>query len=293
MRFPNLPQALGMGLIVAEDNSRDNSVLHVTDLAVTMEGEGCPRQLWLKLRGADKRKLTAGQLFMFYHGKRIHEDLTEIFKKGLPREWEIVGVEVPMEFDEIHGTADCLIINRDTGERIVVDYKTIRGKGFSYLPNVKPAHGLQVQTYTYGLHQIQRFMPDAGLVFYADREGQNASIQFPVMPDDGAVIHAIKETKLIRDSKDIPPILEPIIKRGKDTKTKGTPITLAMPWNCDYCQYRDVTCHGALPYDYRQMGVIGHLVDGEYKPAKELPAEVDKIVVDILRRETDGKPATV
>ena len=107
MRFPNLPQALEMGLIVAEDNSRDNSVLHVTDLSVTMEGEGCPRQLWLKLRGADKRKLTAGQMLMFWHGHRIHEDLTALLERGLPGEWEITGYEVPLDLLGIVGTATC------------------------------------------------------------------------------------------------------------------------------------------------------------------------------------------
>ena len=282
MRIPPLTQAVEIGLQLAEDNSRDNSVLHVTDLAVTI-GEGCPRQLWLKLKGADKKQLSAGMMLMYRNGHRIHEDLTALLKAGLPREWEIVGVEVPMAFDELVGKADCLIINIDTGERIVVDYKTMRGRGFYFLNDEpKPAHKLQVQGYIYGLYQTQQFMPDGGLVLYVDREGQNSFQQFPVARDDNAVKEAIIEAKLIRDMPKAPDILNPVAKQTKATKTKGIPITVAMPWMCDYCDYCDIGCTGALPYSFRNMGVVGHLDGGEFKPTQELTESITRAIIEQL-----------
>lgn len=283
MKAPILTQALEVGLTVAEDTTRNNEVLHVTDLAVTI-GEGCPRQLWLRLRGADKKSLTAGQMLMFWHGKRIHEDLTELLKAGLPREWEIIGVEVPMEFDGITGTADALIINRDTGEKLVIDYKTIRGRGFYFLPEdiAKPAHELQVQSYIYGLDKSTGFSADGGLVLYVDREGQNSFQQRYVPRNDEVVKEAITEAWLIRDAKEPPPILEPIVFEGKPTKTKGVPVTIKQPWMCDYCSYQDVTCHGALSYDHRVKNVIGHMVDGDFVPSNFIGEELQEKVSELI-----------
>ena len=279
MRIPPLTQAVEIGLQLAEDNSRDNSVLHVTDLAVTI-GEGCPRQLWLKLKGADKKQLSAGMLLMFWHGKRIHVDLVDLLRAGLPTEWEIVGVEVPMEFDEIHGTADVVLENVSTYEIVVADFKTMRGRGFYFLKDeAKPAHKLQVQAYIHGLHKTQKFMPDGGMVLYVDREGQNAMQQFPVERDDNAVKEAIIEAKLIRDMPKAPDILNPVAKQGKPTKTKGTPVTVAMPWMCDYCDYCDISCTGALPYSFRNMGVVGHLDGGEFKPTQELTEAITNAII--------------
>ena len=280
MRIPPLTQAVEIGLQLAEDNSRDNSVLHVTDLAVTI-GEGCPRQLWLKLKGADKKQLSAGMLLMFWHGKRIHVDLIDLLRKGLPAEWEIIGVEVPMEFDEIHGTADVVIENVSTHEIAVVDFKTMRGRGFYFLNDeAKPAHKLQVQSYCYGLGKLGLYNPDGGMVLYVDREGQNAMQQFSVERDDNAVNEAIVAAKLIRDMPKAPDILNPVVKQGKPTKTKGIPITVVMPWMCDYCDYINVSCPGALPYSFCDMGVVGHITKNEFKPTQELTESITNAIID-------------
>ena len=280
MKVPPLTQAVEIGLQLAEDNSRDNSVLHVTDLAVTI-GEGCPRQLWLKLKGADKKQLSAGMLLMFWHGKRIHVDLVDLLRAGLPAEWEIVGVEVPMEFDEIHGTADVVLKNTLTHEPIVADFKTMRGRGFYFLKDEpKPAHKLQVQAYGYGLDVTRQYDTDGGWVLYVDREGQNAMQQFPVARDDNAVNEAIVAAKLIRDMPKAPDILNPVVKQGKPTKTKGIPITVAMPWMCDYCDYINVSCPGALPYSFRDMGVVGHITKNEFKPTQELTEAINNAIID-------------
>ena len=282
VKLPDLSTALEKGLQLAEDNSRDNSVLHVTDLAVTI-GEGCPRQLWLKLKGADKRQTSAGILLMYWHGKRIHVDLVDLLRAGLTAEWEVIGVEVPMEFDDVHGTADMVLSNTLRHEIIVADFKTMRGRGFYFLNDeAKPAHKLQVQTYCYGLDRTRPYDVDGGLVFYVDREGQNAFQQFPVERDDNVVNEAIIAAKIIRDSAQAPDILDPIVREGKATKTKGTPITIKMPWMCDYCDYINVSCPGALPNEVREMGVVGHMINGDFTPTKDLPDAVFSSIIDQL-----------
>jgi CRISPR/Cas system-associated exonuclease Cas4 (RecB family) len=281
VRVPQLTQALEIGLQL-QQGDRDESVLHVTDLAHTI-GEGCPRQLWLRLRGADRKSLTAGQMLMFWHGHRIHADLTDLLKAGLPREWEIIEVELSMEFHDIVGTCDAIIHNTDTGECIVVDYKSLRSKAFSFLDHSdkpKPAHSLQVQTYCYGLEWAGLYYPDYSMVLYADREGQNFARAFAVARDNEYVKECIVEAKRIVSLPEPPPMLTPIVDI---TENKGPDsVKLRQPWQCDYCYYQDVTCHGALPYELRNLGIVGHF-DGEYfKPKKDIPEEAIAYVIPEL-----------
>jgi CRISPR/Cas system-associated exonuclease Cas4 (RecB family) len=278
MRVPNLVQALDMGLQVIEnEDNRDNSRLHVTDLSATIPGEGCPRQLWLQLRSAPKRKKTAGQLLMLRNAKRIHEDLTYIFERGLPSEWRILFVEHTMEFDGLIGTSDLVVQNAQSGQIVISDYKTSRGRAFYYLTKdnkAKPAHELQVRSYIYGASKVLENVSDNGIVFHVDREGQNAALQFPVTRDDEAVKQAIIEAKEIVAREKIPDMIEPVIKLGKETKTLGVPVNIALSWLCDYCDYRDVSCHSPLIYDHRSLGVVGHMVGGKFNAKKETPSDV-------------------
>ena len=270
---PNLVTALEAALQCENEKStRDNSVLHVTDLAVAI-GESCARQLKLKLMDADRNLHTAGKLLMFRNGQRIHEDLAYLLELGLPADWAIDSIEQHVEFAGIIGTADIIIRHTVSGEIVVVDFKSVRGRAFHYLEEAKPAHVLQVQSYSYGLDA------SIGLVLYVDREGQNSFKQFVVPRDDVKVLDAVCATKAIVADTELPPTLEPVVKMGKATKTKGVPVTISMPWNCDYCDYRDVTCHGSLPYEYRNIGVVGHLLNGSYKPAKELPGCYEEIII--------------
>jgi CRISPR/Cas system-associated exonuclease Cas4 (RecB family) len=271
-------QALDMGLQVIEnEDNRDNSRLHVTDLSATIPGEGCPRQLWLQLRGSPKRKKTAGQLLMLRNAKRIHEDLTYIFERGLPSEWRILFVEHTMEFDGLIGTSDLVVQNAQSGQIVISDYKTSRGRAFYYLTKdnkAKPAHELQVRSYIYGASKVLENVSDNGIVFHVDREGQNAALQFPVTRDDEAVKQAIIEAKEIVAREKIPDMIEPVIKLGKETKTLGVPVNIALSWLCDYCDYRDVSCHSPLIYDHRSLGVVGHMVGGKFNAKKETPSDV-------------------
>jgi hypothetical protein len=274
----NLTQALEIGLQL-QQGDRDESVLHVTDLAHTI-GEGCPRQLWLRVvKGAKKKPLTAGKMLMFWHGHRIHEDLTGLLKAGLPREWVISEVEFPMSYDGIYGTCDALIVNQDNGDGWIVDYKSLRGGAFDYLDHngePKPSHRLQVQTYWYILRKAKLFSADGAKVLYADREGQNWAREFDVERNDTFVADRIIAAKHLIAQTDAPPMLEPIIdikgNKGPDS------VKIKQPWQCDYCDYQDVSCHGALPYEFRNLGIIGHFDGDSFKAKADTPAAIIDLV---------------
>ena len=285
MRVPMLTQALEIGLQLNE-GVRDNSVLHVTDLSHTIPGEGCPRQLWLKFKGADKRGLTAGEMLMFRNSHRIHEDLTYLLKAGLPREWEIIAVELPMEFCGVVGTCDAVMHNIDTRNIIVVDYKTSRGKNFGFIKaqnKPKAAHTLQVQTYGYGLDVSGQCDAEGALVFYVDREGQNASLQFPVTRNDSAVPEAITLAEEIIAGGE-PPILDAVLVT---TTNKGPDsVRINLQWPCNYCHYRDISCKPALLYDWRKLGIVARIDNGKLIPAKDIPKKVIDMVDRLLYNDS-------
>ena len=276
VKLPDLSAALEKGLRFEED-LRDNSILHVSDLAATIPGEGCPRQLWLQIHGVEKNELSAGKMLMFHHGKRIHEDLIPLLEVGLQdTEWGILWIEHTLKGKDIIGTTDIIFRNKEDGSCVIGDFKSMRGNGFRYLdPNyAKPAHVLQVQTYMYLCSVCASCDPAMGLVFYVDREGQNAFQQRAVVRDDFAVKEAIKEAKNIIASSDVPPRLLPIVKAGTETKTKGRPVYINMPWNCDYCDYCDISCPGALQKQDRGLGVVGHVTQKGFLGTKEIPLEI-------------------
>ena len=289
----NIDKALEQGLRLQQDkDDRDNSVLHVSDLAHTIPGEGCPRQLWLRLHGYKRHKLTAGKLLMFDHGKQIHKRLVEITKPILEQrgEWGYLEVEYPMAFDGVIGTCDCILLHHATDNTIVQDFKSQRGNAFredrlALLP--KPGHVIQVQGYIYGLKDDPLFQnlrvkePSAGALLYVDREGQNAAIEKPVERNDARVREAIMELKDIA-ANSMPPILEPIIKEQKKTKTKGIPLKARMPWVCDYCDYLDISCDGALRKEHRLSGIVGHRVDDKFIPKDGIPAGIYATVSELI-----------
>lgn len=273
LSVPSLPQALEAGLREEEKNDdRDNSVLHVSDLAVAI-GEKCPRSLWLRLRGAERKEATLGQLLMFRHGKRIHIDLVNILK--LNNGWQIQAVEKPVILGPVVGRYDTRLFHSKEGWEIIVDFKSVRGRKFSYLKEAMPGHVLQVQAY------IAAADADGGLVFYVDREGQNTAKQFYVQRDDQAVWFAVEECVKIRDSEIAPAILQPKLTIGKNKGPDS--VKLEMPWQCSYCQYLDMSCPGALPKKYRELGIVGY-VDGSFKP-KIKDERVIEIVEGLLAPE--------
>ena len=268
---PSLPQALDAGLRAKEKtDDRDNSVLHISDLSIAI-GEGCPRSLWLRLRGAEKKELTTGQLLMFDNGKGIHERLIGLMK--LNNGWQIQAVEKPVVLGPVVGRYDTRLWHSVEGWEIIVDFKSVRGRKFGYLDNPMPSHVLQVQSY------ITASDADGGLIFYVDREGSNSAKQFYVERDDNIVMFAVEECVKISERKEAPEILSPKLKINENKGPDS--VKLEMPWNCSYCDYLDVTCPGALPKKYRELGIVGY-VDGEGFKPKVKDEKVIEIVEELL-----------
>ena len=273
---PSLPQALDAGLRSQVD-SWDEGRLHISDLAVgvPMPDGKCPRELWLRLRGAKKKDVSAGTLLMWDHGKRIHERLVEIIRQNLNSGWQIEAVERQVELYGITGRYDTRLYNADEGWEIIVDFKSIRGRAFNWLVEAKPSNVIQVQGY------VTAADGDAGLVFYIDREGQNQAKQFYAQRDDSKVWQAVKAAKAVARGNE-PGILGPKIVIAKNKGPDS--VKLEMPWQCSYCDFCGPSCPGALPPKMRELGIVGHVDGGVFAP-KVQDKEVVTVVETLLEMQ--------
>jgi len=294
LKVPDLPAALKRGLESKKDEHPwDDMVLHVSDLSVSLGPDGtCPRALWLRLKGAEKKPPTPGELLMFDHGAEIHKRLDEILRDGLGHPWEIVAREKKVTLDgDITGRLDCLVRNITTGADVVVDFKTQRGRAFGFMNGPRPSHVLQVQAY------MAAEGIDRGLIFYVDREGQNAAAQYVVERDDFKVYAAIDYARAIRDQIEPPGIFSAYLNI-KENKGPDS-VKLEIPWQCSYCNYRGVSCPGPLPQDIKDLkdlGIIGYIKDGKFSPFKETKQgkerlcskKVEAVAHDLYRKGAVG-----
>jgi len=230
--------------------------VHISDLAVGLDDKSdrkCRLQLWLRYNNYHKKNKNNGTKLMFKQGNNLHEILADLIKKGLPDNWEVVGVEKQISIDFITGRYDCQIINKTTGKKYIIDFKTVRGAAFNYLNKPKGSHILQVQSYMLAENA------DGGFVIYADREGQNFVKQFEVKRNDEKVKKSIEIAKNITYSEIAPKILSPKIRINEN---KGNNSVVAdLRWQCKYCDFRGVSCEGSIPEEYEDnLGkVVGHL----------------------------------
>jgi hypothetical protein len=259
----DLVAALHDGITPVDDHW-DGSRLHISDLGKMLPGEGCRRQVKLRLQGAAQRDPSLGQMLLFDHGHRIHERLTEVLRRGLPSGWTIIGVEERTSIEHrghlITGSCDLQLAN-ERDEYLIVDYKTKRGRAFSYLTEARPANVLQVQGY------LCAEDADHGILLYVDREGQNEAVQFHVERDDAAVYRAADTLVELVESEELPPVLEPAIKlqerKGPDA------VYMDLPWQCSYCPYMGVSCPGA---EVPCSGLVGHWDGADFKPKEGMDA---------------------
>jgi hypothetical protein len=256
----DLIAAVESGLTRGDDWGRDT--LHVTDLRHALPGEGCPRQLWLRLNNAEARRHSLGELLRFDRGHYFHEWMTEVLNAGLPKGWAVKLVEQSLTGllpHNIRGTLDVLLEGPDTVR--VLDFKTVRGRAFNFLDEPKPAHALQVRTYAMAIDA------EGADVLYIDREGTNGVRAFSVERDDQQVRDCIARTVAIAEAGEPEPVLGAVLgvreNKGPDS------VYLNEPWQCQYCEYRDVSCPGALPREQRERGIVGKIGPGGFAPTKE------------------------
>lgn len=283
MDTPNLVGAVEAALYADREADEPRRELHSSDLVHSSREDGCPRQLWLRLQGAEERPASPGELFMWAQGHALERRIVDYLSEWLPRIAPPWRVDLRskcldgMSPDGIAGTLDFTIANDETGEVLVADVKTARGRAFNYIDKPVsdgggPKHGavLQVRHYARTI--------DAGgeALFYADREGQNGARHFFLERDDEQVERAVEAIKAIADLRDAPDVLEPKVdvrqNKGPDS------IYVSMPWQCDYCRFRDVSCPGALAREQRGSGIAAKMDSGG--SLKVLRPEVD----DVLQR---------
>lgn len=256
------------------DGSWDQSLLHATDLAVSERviphprERKCARQLWLRLRGADRKQPTPGDMLMWEHGHRLHVMLTDLLSQGftlLGWDWTIVDVERELRLDDagdVIGRLD-VELRGPNGEQVILDYKTKRGRAFSYLDAAKPSNMLQVQTYA------RTRDADYSIVLYVDREGTNFARQFVVHRDDEGVELAMKDAKdiaLLALAGTREPPVHPYDYTLRELK-KGESVMLKQPWQCEWCSHLGKSCPGAVPEAVAGK-VAGRLEAGVFTPRK-------------------------
>jgi len=282
---PSLTQALEQALR-NESDTWDNSSLHVSDLSVGLsldQGGTCHRQLWLRLQGYEKKEPSIGQRLMWDNGKRIELRANELASEVLEQQgWQLLysgdkRVELP---GGIIGAYDALLID-ESGTVLVMDNKTVRGNAFNYMNEARESNVIQVQGY------IKALDAHGGVLWYKDREGQNRPLEFFVPRDDDAVDYCADVAITISEMSEPPYIISPQVSL-KENKNSVS-IVAKERWQCSYCDYQDISCKGALPYDWRSKGgkVVGHIKDGEVV-LKEECQEIEPLVEAVQDLEPEG-----
>ena len=118
-------------------------------------------------------------------------------------------------------------------------------------------------------------------LFHVDREGQNGVRQFPVMPDSEQFLKDLYKVKQIIKSR--PSILPPKLNINEN-KTCDDSIKLGMPWQCNRCNYLDVSCRGALPSDKREIkGIVARKKDdGDVYPDDDKYEGLIPIIKEVI-----------
>lgn len=260
-------------------------LLHASDLGAILEDEGCVRQIWLRVRGAAGRAATPGELLMWAKANEIHKYMAELFKERLPIDypgWRVTAIELADAEHEGEARLD-IMIEDPQGGRWIVDLKSKRSNAFHYGNIFTERAKLQVQDYA------RRWKTNGAIVLATDREGSNFCRQQVYGRDDYAVTRAWAKLRTLVASPKPPPLLAPKAT-FKETKTKGTSVTLEEVWQCSWCQFRDISCPGCLPPEARGR-VAGHVsASGAFAPApgREALAPIAQAALAVALAKRDG-----
>lgn len=278
--------------------------IHVSDLSVALDKGKCPRSLWLRYHGFPKEQLHAGKKLMFKFGNDIHETASEILEVGLKEtDWNIAQIEGKIDMPnvitvggsvaklpDITGRYDVMLSNHK-GDKMILDYKTVRGRKFKYLQQADESYILQVQAYMFATDT------DRGQVLVIDREGQNFVKAFPeneyIKRQDTRILEAMQYANDIVQG-DIPEYIEPKLEI-KENKGDDS-IYLEPDWHCSYCPYQDVSCQGDIPKNVRdklpknkkghiKRRVLGKIDDNGIVKMKDKYREVKSFIEKLLSKD--------
>jgi hypothetical protein len=290
--LPRIPDAIEAALRkhAEKDESWDTTLLHASDLSASSviadeRDRKCARSLKLRLLGTDETPPTPGDLLMFDQGHALHVRLAALLEEGFKltgQGWHVAFVEYRVTEDlpgEITGTLD-LMLYGPNGERVVVDWKTKRGRAFQFLDAAKDSNVLQVQSY------MMAEKADAGIIVYVDREGTNFCLDFSVMRDDERVVQAQLDIEAIKASPEVPPILTPDYKLKE--QVKSTAVLVAQPWQCDWCRFKGGACPGAVKDDDAGK-VAGHVSERVFTPREGFEAYAETLASKLERDGVIGE----
>lgn len=246
---------------------------HVSDLGVSpdiaTEDRKCPRQFWLRYNGKAADETTPGQQLMFSQGHALEERVIEYIENGIRYNDEIRLIATQMDVSPglpgtFTGRLDLLL---NTGNSFwVVDIKTRRGNAFRYSNDIRPADKYQIGGYIHGL-RMMGINAEGGIVLEVDREGQNFARNFNfdyTQELKYQIENTFQYVDEVSRSPAPPSVMPPKIKINEN---KGDDSVVAdNPWQCRYCDFRPISCPGAIPPEYDDdLGkVIGHISDGEF-----------------------------
>jgi len=258
--------------IKKENKQYSSGNLYISDLGrsscIPASDRKCQRQLWHRLNGADSNPLKAGQLLMFQQGSSLEEQIVELLKKSLPYYFKVVATQMDVSLGSpLNGRLDILVADMNSGEMEVIDVKTVRGGAFRYRDEIKETDKFQVAGYIYALRKMMFADITKGCILQVDREGQNFTrhYHFDFHHELQQEIEStITELGWIAESDD-PPEYHPIKITVNENKGDDS-IKAELPWQCNYCQYRNISCQTAIPKKYHDsLGkVVGHIREGEF-----------------------------
>ena len=269
----NLTAALDKGL--RKHNKKHNwpdDKLHASDTGVFLEGSDgkCTRQLWLRLNGAEKARVSSGTLLKYKQGDNLEEVALEMLRLGLPDNYHIVAEQINISNglpDEMTGRLDFLLT--DDENYSIIDIKSNRGNAFNYMGNsIKPLYKSQVNTYIYAIEKMFSIDVKSGAAFVLDREGTNFAREFWYQhtPEDlYQTVNAIDFIQEVATFANPPAKMKPDYKINENKGDDS--VAIKLPWQCSYCDYYGVSCKGAIPSKYEignKYKVVGHIRDGEF-----------------------------
>lgn len=149
----------------------DPGWLHPSDM-----GHPCDAYWAFKLLGAPSTEHISARLRrIFDNGSGRDEYLKKDFKKAgisLIKKEEDRKIVIPEL--RIRGELDDWVVNPATGERFVVDIKTMNNDEFEKLETLKPSHHAQIHPYMFAKQTYQ------GIILYENKNNQ----EFKPMPGD-------------------------------------------------------------------------------------------------------------
>jgi CRISPR/Cas system-associated exonuclease Cas4 (RecB family) len=224
----------------------DESKLHASDVATH-----CNRQLWLRLHGAKRSPTSTSRLILFQDGldkQSMVEAAAEAI--GLGPEWVYTGRELPLPPIPLAGIEratyhpDLVFFSATSGDYrwIVVEVKRVRSRAMTHgLP--KKGHIWQLQEYMAAYARVG-WGSVLGVVLYLAGDGQAQPLAFDVdlATEEERDQRWLEIAPALAEEK--PPILPP--KYRKRENKASTALYAKDPWPCDYCDYRGVSCPGAM-----------------------------------------------